>query len=133
MKTKISCLFSIIVMLLAACTKKENPAVKATTISNARTLSLQSIPESPAANQNNPYDYIGYYHNITLDSLRHYSRTTGDTTRAGTYAYIARYFKNNFGADVHLSYNPNERLACTDYQFGLTKKFQRRQWLTGAH
>ncbi len=97
-------------MLLAACTKNESPTVKATTTSDARTLSLQSIPASPASNPQNPYDYVGYDHNIALDSLRHYARTTGDTTRAGTYAYLNRYFKNNFGADVRLTYNPNERL-----------------------
>jgi hypothetical protein len=116
MKTKILCFFSIIVMLMAACNKNESPAVKMATTTDMRALSSQSILTSAAANPQNPYDYIGYEHNIVLDSLRHYAKVNSDTTRRGTYAYLTRYFKNNFGADVRLSYDPNERLACTDYQ-----------------
>jgi hypothetical protein len=116
MKTIKMPLVASLIILLAACTKE----TKTTPAGNAKqeqvTLSLRSKFEHPAANTQNPFDYIGYYHNIGLDSLRHYVKANNDTTRAGKYAYLSRYFKLNFGADVKLAYHPKEKLACTDYK-----------------
>jgi hypothetical protein len=109
-------LVASLIVLLAACNKETKTIPTGNAGQEQVTLSLRSNSDHPAANAQNPFDYIGYYHNIGLDSLRHYVKENNDTTRFGKYAYLNRYFKLNFGSDVKLAYHPEEKLACTDYK-----------------
>jgi hypothetical protein len=64
----------------------------------------------------NPYDSVGVLHNIALDALRKYVKTTNDTTRAGKAIYLNRFFHANYGRQVkHVDY-PNEKLGCLNYK-----------------
>ncbi|SDE86313.1 hypothetical protein SAMN05216464_11098 [Mucilaginibacter pineti] len=105
-----------LIVLLAACTKETKTLPTTHDNQGQVTESLRIKMDQQAANPKNPFDYIGYYHNIGLDSLRHFVKANKDTTRAGKYAYLSRYFKLNFGEDVKLVYRPKEKLACTDYK-----------------
>jgi len=117
MKKMMCPLAASLIVLLAACNKKTNQAPEPyATTKQSFFLSTNGVRASPPANKQNPYDYIGYYHNIGLDSLRKYVKASGDTTRRGKYAYVSRYFKTNYGADVRLVFDDKEKLACKDYK-----------------
>ncbi len=109
--------------MLAACNKNDNEYFPLKSVQNKDAHFVKLNQSDPASNPSNPFDYIGLQHNIGLDSLRHYVKVTSDTTRRGMNDYVNRYFKSNFGEDLHLAYNPKEKLICTDFKaIWLTQK-----------
>jgi hypothetical protein len=104
-----------LIVLLTAC-NKESRNVPSRTISQNQEALITNRLNSPCANEANPFDYLGYLHNVVLDSLRQYVKTTKDTSRLGKAAFLNRYFKNTSDGEFKPFYIPEEKTGCTNYK-----------------
>jgi hypothetical protein len=98
-KTKLNIIIAGLCIVMAGCSKnmpeenKQKPEV-------LQQSGDKSAAANPAANPDNPYDYIGVIHNVLLDSLRKYKERSRDTTHAGTVNYLRAYFKKEGSTTV---------------------------------
>lgn len=101
MKTKILAYFAAF-LSLAGCEPPFQPAGLTPVATNIQ-KAIVSTTAATNSNIKNPFDSIGIWHNVILDSLHTYTLKTSDTTKGGIRKYIAGFAKRHWNIELSTS------------------------------